>query len=278
MATATRVVTNHGMTATSSGCREMRRRWLTGLLALVLTSAAVGSAVADPIPGATYNGVAADGARIRLTVSSDGTLVDSYDITGVFGQEPGGGTCQFTAAGASAVWEGAPIVNTAFEYQLGDAILFQGTFPGGQASTGTFRLYDAASSQTPACDTGVVSWTATTTATPRGGPGGGLGGGPGSGGGSGHKRRFATRVTFRRASSKMLRGQIKSPARACRAGRTVILWRGKHRIGSTKAAAGGKFFFARTALVRGRTVRASTPARSVPAGACAAGSSTFIRG
>jgi hypothetical protein len=53
---------------------------------------------------------------------------------------------------------------------------------------------------------------------------------------------------------------------------------GKRRIGTTKSKAGGKFSFARTARIRGRAVRASAPAKNMPAGSCAAGSSTFIKG
>jgi hypothetical protein len=256
------------------------RTWLSGAVVLVLGCAiAAVPAAADPIAGATYRGVAADGATVELTVSSDGALVDSYVITGVNGQVSGGGTCMFVAEGQSGVWEGAPIANNAFAYQLRNQISFQGTFQGVKAASGTFRLYTPPTTSSPGCDTGMVNWTATTTAAPRGGSGGGGGGGSGGGtGGNGHKPTFTTRVTFRRASSKMLRGQLKSPKAACRAGRTVILWRGKHRIASTKSKAGGKFSFAAKASMRGRPVRASTPARSVSAGACAAGSSKFIKG
>lgn len=105
----------------------------------------------------------------------------------------------------------------------------------------------------------------------------GSGGGAGPGGG-GHTPKFATRVTFRKASCTLQRGQIKSSMGRCRAGRTVILWRGNRRIASTKSKAGGNFSFARTASVRGRAVRASTLARSMQAGACAAACSVFIKG
>jgi hypothetical protein len=251
------------------------RAWLSGAVVLVLGCAiAAVPAAADPIGGATYRGVAADGATVELTVSSDGTLVDSYVITGVNGQVPGGRTCMFVAEGQSGVWEGAPIDSNTFAYQLRNQILFEGTFRGAKAASGTFRLFTPATSSSPGCDTGMVNWTASTTATPRGGPGGSSG----TATGNGHKPTFSTRVTFRKASSKMLRGQLKSPNAACRARRTVILWRGKRRIGSTKSNARGKFSFARKASMHGRAVRASTAARSVQAGACAAGSSKFIKG
>jgi hypothetical protein len=258
----------------------MKGRALIVIVAVALVAAV--SAVpagADPIGGATYRGVAADGAMVQFTVSSDGTLVNSYAISGVNGQVPGGGTCQFVAEGQNGTWEGAPIANKAFGYQLRNQILFQGTFNGAQAASGIFQLYSPAGNGSPACDTGTVSWTATTTATPGGGPGGqGGGSGQGGNGGGGHKSIFLTRITFRKASTQLLLGQIKSSHGTCRAGRTVVLWMGRHRIASTKSKAGGKFSFARAARIRGRAVRASTPAKNMPAGSCAAGSSTFIKG
>ena len=120
-------------------------------LVLVLAGATTALAAAAPVPGATYNGDAADGAAVRLTVS------------------------------------------------------FQGMFNGAQTASGTFRFYDAPTSK-------------------------------------------------------------------------VILWRGDRRMASTKSKAGGRFSFPRTASIRGSFVRASTPAGNVKAGACAAGSSTFIKG
>jgi hypothetical protein len=209
---------------------------------------------------------------VTFTLSPDGTLVTSYRITGVVG-----GGCQFTGEGDSGVWPGAPVESGGFRYQLGDALVFQGTFTGAQVAAGTFDFHHDATSAAPSCDSGTVSWTATTATTPS--PGSGGGGGIGGGGvGGHHEPTFATRVTLRRASTTMLRGQIRSPNRACLAGRKVILWRGKHRIRTAKSNGRGKFTFARTASMRNRAIRASTPALTVRAGACAAGSSTFIRG
>jgi hypothetical protein len=76
----------------------------------------------------------------------------------------------------------------------------------------------------------------------------------------------------------MLTGRIASPVGACRAGRTVYLWRGSRRIASTTAKTAGKFSFPRSVKVRGRAVRASAPTHNVKTGVCAAGSSTFIKG
>ena len=227
-------------------------------------------------PGATYNGVAADGANVTFTVSSDGTIVDSYKVSDVVVAN----ACTFLAEGDSGVWPGAPIVNSTFEYTLADAVLFGGAFPGPQLVA--FRLYDAATNGRPACDTGTVSWTATTTATPPpsgSGNGNGSGNGKGTGSGSGGgAHRFASRVALRRLSPKLDGGRIISASSACRANRKVILWRGRRRIASTRSKAGGRFSFARSATVRHHSIRASVAARTVPAGICAAGSSTFIAG
>ena len=249
-----------------------RRHALLGAVAVgaVLALVAV-PAAADPVPGATYNGAAADGAAVRFTISPDGTLVDSYKITRAHGQN-----CEFVAEGDKGVWEGAPIVNNSFRYQLGDAIFFNGTFPGAQSASGTFRFYTHAINSTPACDTGTVSWTATTTATPPPRSGSGSSGTGGTGG-TGHTRTFATRVSLRKVSQRKLSGRISSSNRACRAGRTVILWRGSRRFVRTKSKRNGSFSFARTAKVRRRRVRASVLAMRLRTGTCVAGSSTFIK-
>lgn len=207
---------------------------------------------------------------MTFTVSSDGTIVTSYRITNVHADN-----CQFTAEGDQGVWEGAPIVNNAFQYTYYDAILFRGTFPGAQSASGQFRLYNHATSATAACDTGTVSWTATTATSPTGSSGTG---GPGRGTGpNAAKHHFATRVALRKLSTKRLGGRISSANKACRAGRTVILWRGSHRVASTKSKTDGSYSFVRSASVRGRRVRASSAVRTIRAGICAAGSSTFIR-
>jgi hypothetical protein len=239
-------------------------------------------ALADAIAGATYIGRTPSGARVQFTVSSDGTIVDSYSVTGLYGD-----TCLFQGEGDQAIWQGAPIVSGAFSYQLGDAIFFRGTFDGAQSASGTVRFYNHASSRTPACDTGTVSWKAATTASPPAPP---TGGGPdapppgtpnqghvppGSGNGSTQSRRtLATRVSLRRLSRTRIGGRLSSPDRSCRAGRTVFLLRGTRRIATTKTRRDGTFSFARSARVRGKSVRAMAPLRSGSTSICGAGSST----
>ncbi len=293
---------------------------------------AVAPAVADPVAGATYTGFATDTAKVTFTVSSDGTIVTSYSIAGIPGS-----TCDFEAGGPAGVWVGAPISDDAFAYTIGDTISFQGTFTGPQSATGTFRFTQPALGKAPACDSGTVSWTATTTAgggsggsgsggsggsgsggsgsggsggsgsggsgsggsggsgsggsgsggSGSGGSGSGGSGGSGSGGSGGsgsggstglhrHRRAFPTRVALRTLANTRLGGRIGSANAACRAARTVILWRDARRIGSTKSRRDGTYAFA--TVVNWRTARlwVSVTRRTVRAGVCAAGSSTFI--
>lgn len=247
------------------------RLLVTSVTSLCMTApAALGAA----IPGATYNGTAADGARVTFTVSPDGTIVDSYRISGVMANN-----CMFLGEGDQGVWPGAPIVAGMFEYHLYDAILFRGSFPGPQNASGTFRFDNHATPPAPACDTGEVSWTATTTATPpsTGTPGGQPGGGKLGGGTPPKKPTFVTRMQIRKRGSKLVVGQIRSSDAACRADRKVILWRGRRQFAATRSKADGTFAFKRSAKLRGHSVRASAPRQAIRAGICAAGSSTFVR-
>ena len=272
----------------------MSPRRLIGILAVVLAAAiAVASAAANPVPGATYTGVASDGAQVKFTVSPDGTLVTSMTLVNVQGD-----TCSFFTNDQSPGWPGAPIAQDAFDYRASSSgavvtrTKFQGAFPGAQSASGTFNIHQdstgppTSTSTSPACDTGTVSWTARTTSTPpapgSGAPGSGNGGsgGPGSGGsgpvGGGQHPTFVSRLRLRRLSRTRLGGRIRSPSGACRGRRTIILWRGSRRIASTTSNANGSFSFPRSAAVRGRRVRVSSPWLGVSGGTCAAASSTFI--
>ena len=232
------------------------------------------------IPGATYNAQLPDGGILSFTVSSDGTIVSSYQVTHI-----NGNNCVFTGGGDTVTggWPGAPIVGNSFSYVSPTLATFQGTFTGAQSAAGTIEFaHPAGPGGVPAaCDTGSVSWTATTTATPP--PGGGNGNGNSGGGGSGNhngnsgKHHFTTTVKFRRLSTKSDGGQVSSTG-ACRASRKVILWRGKRRLETTKTSKSGRFSFRRTAKLRGHSIRTSVTARTVGAGICMAGSSTFIAG
>jgi hypothetical protein len=243
----------------------MRRR-LTLTLALGLTLALPGAAIAgiDGIPGATYTGTASDGATITFTVSPDGTIVDQYSITGVSGAEPSGGTCQFTAAGDNGVWEGAPIEGNVFAYNLGDAIILDGSFTGPQAASGSFRLYDAAAGSDPSCDTGTVSWTATTSSPPRGGS-------PGS------KLTVLTTIVLHRRGSEKFVGSLRTSSGACRVKRRVSLVAGRKRLARMRTSRHGSFTFVLRKVPNKYTlIRASVSEVSTASVLCAPASSKFI--
>jgi hypothetical protein len=146
------------------------------------------AAWAAAVPGATYTGSASDGATLSLTVSSDGTVVDSYHVLGILGKDANGAQCQGTAAEVrDSIWPGAPITANSFQDLTLITFSFAGTFDGPQSASGTFNLNNLPSPGTngnpgsAGCTTGTVTWTATTSATPPGGGGPG-GGGPGGGG------------------------------------------------------------------------------------------------
>ncbi len=225
------------------------------------------------IPGATYAGTAAGGATISFTVASDATIVNSYKICGAQGRSSDGGSCQFLGAGDAGYWEGAPIVDDGFGYSVGPQNLLQGTFTGAQSASGTFRLYNPAAGPAPSCDTGTVSWTASTTASP---PSAG-----GSGGVSGHgkvqtKSVYGTRITVLEASAKQFDGRLVSPSRLCSARRVITDWVGVLRERTTRTRSNGTFTFPRTSSMGGQQVRTGVSALGTRSATCAAASSAFI--
>lgn len=220
------------------------------------------------IPGATYAGTTVKGGSVELAVSSDGTLVNSYRIQGLHGTYTTGGQCVFVAGGSPGVWEGAPIVNNAFKYDQGVGAEFQGSFTGPRSMAGTLSIYQPATSESPACSTGTITWTARTKASPTAGHAGGTR--------TPRKRIYATTVSLRKLSSAKLEGLIRSPNKRCRVHRPVTLWVGALRSGKTQSRANGGFRFVRTATLRGRDVRASVSSLKLASQSCSAASSTFI--
>jgi hypothetical protein len=241
---------------------------------------AVTSALGDEIPGATYTGTLPDGATVEFKVSADGSRLVAYRISDVQGD-----TCKFVAQGREGSWEGTPVTNHAFHYTLYvNSVDFQGRFDGAQSATGTFRLHnDAVEGVKPACDSGTVNWTATTASPSPSAPGSDEGGGPGTGGagypasGGTSRKSFHTSLTLRRKDRRTLAGRITSASSACRIRRRVVLKRGSRTIASAVSKADGSFRFARSNATRGRTVRASAPARSGSTATCNPGSSKPVR-
>lgn len=236
------------------------------LLVLLALFTPASRALAAPVPGASYHGVAADYAIVNFTVSSDGTSITSYSITNVRGN-----TCTFNGNGVAGSWAGTPIVGNAFDYQLGASLTFQGSFPGAQSASGTFAFQNAAvpSAYVKACDSGTVRWTATTTATP---PSGG-----GTGTGKPGPTKIPTHVSFRALSRTTLGGRIASTRRVCLAGRTLTLWRGRTRIARTRTTANGTYAFRRSTKLHGHSVHVDVAARTVAGTLCEAVASRTVR-
>jgi hypothetical protein len=254
------------------------RTLTTTILALALAALCFpGPASADPLAGATYRGTHSGGGTIELTLSADGRHVDSYVARDVRGD-----TCQFVAQGDAGEWPGATIDAGTFEYRLYDAILFRGTFPGRLTASGTLRLYNhAVPDGKPACDTGMLSWTATTTASGEPPPVDG-GAPPSTSGGIPpavvpKRRTVSTLVTLKRSRTKVS-GRLSAGDRSCLSGRTVTLKRGGKKLRTAKSRADGGFSFKRTAAMRNRSLRAFVSVRSGAAAICNAASSRTIRG
>src|SRR5262249_30478465 len=88
----------------------MRRALIAA--AVALGAAAPAFAFADG--GETvYSGTHAANGSIKLTVSADGARVVEYSIRPISGN-----TCTFVASGDEGVWDGVPIVDHRFSYQL----------------------------------------------------------------------------------------------------------------------------------------------------------------
>jgi hypothetical protein len=219
------------------------------LVAVAFAATAV-PALASPVSGATYNGRTADGAYVRFTVSANGKQVDSYEITGVVGD-----TCQFSAEGNAPAFPGAPIKGNAFTYGFDGAFSFSGKFNGAQSATGTYHFHRNAVGAQPACDSGVVSWTATAA-----------------------KTTIQTRVSLRKMALSRIGGQITAGRGTCTRSRTVTLWRGNKKIRSTRSGNGGSYWFARTAAVRGRRVHVTVATRMVTGAICSAATSKTVGG
>jgi hypothetical protein len=250
-------------------------RGLALSLPLLLALAAVAYANGAASPGATYTGTNG-GVAVTFTVSGDGTMVDSYSITGVIGHEPTGGTCQFVAHGAQGVWQGAPVNGRAFRYNLGAEILFRGEFTGPQTASGTFRLYYPPIGSTPACDTGWVAWTASTTAKPLGGStAGGTAGGETTNGRS-KTPTYLTWVSLKKVSANWLGGSVKAASGLCVNARTVYLMSGGKRVSKVRTNVHGTYRIPMGPQLRAARVRAAVPSRRTSRAICAAGSSKFL--
>ena len=137
-----------------SSLRVCRPRGLAILAALAGAALCAPSAHATHVAAATYSGTHAEGGSVTLTLTADGTAVDSYSLTNLPGTAPSG-TCTFTSAGST---QNIPIAAHAFDRTSVNGSFFRGTFAGTQAVSGTLREFFSGNG----CDSGSVSWSATT--------------------------------------------------------------------------------------------------------------------
>ena len=235
---------------------------------IVAVVAATSSASGNEIPGATYNGTTKDGATVKITLSPDGTKVDSYVIDGVRGD-----TCIFHAEGHPPEFKGAAISNHSFSYQWYYATDIRGTFSGAQSVTGWFRLYNpTVEGVKPACDTGEVQFTLTTTATP---PPGGSQPTETTPKRTAAVARYSTKLTLRRVG-KNLRGTLKSNGPGCEVGRVVRLYKRGRVVARTKSGKDGSFTFRRSKSLAHKRVQAKVPAKSSASAYCRAAASKML--
>jgi hypothetical protein len=138
------------------------------------------------IIGATYNGTVATGGTIQFTVTADGSAVTQITVQNLRGN---GCTLPSQTSPVKLAISGDP-----HGFSLVGQQSLTGTFHADQAAQGTLRYQ---SFGVGACDTGVVSWTATTTAIPpqRTAPNTQIRGGP-------PRSTRARSASFRLASSK----------------------------------------------------------------------------
>lgn len=114
-------------------------------------------ATAHHIKAAIYNGPHSGGGTISFTVTGDGSGISSVTATNVPGD-----SCTFEESSTEYATP-LPISNHAFSDPT-PPMSFSGSFPGVQTAQGTLRI----TSSNPPCDTGDVTWNATTTASPAG--------------------------------------------------------------------------------------------------------------
>jgi hypothetical protein len=136
-------------------------RRLPTFFALTIASVllAASPAAAFHIPSATYSGTHTGGGTVSFQVSADGSQIASWTVRNV----PGTPSCFWTEASPAPPFT-IPIVNQAFDDSYSDGSFFRGTFDAVRSASGTLRLNDPSGP----CDTGTVSWKATTTASPAG--------------------------------------------------------------------------------------------------------------
>jgi hypothetical protein len=138
---------------------------LTGMIDLQTAS--------GQVPGATYTGTTATGAEVEVVVRADGTALNSLRFGPRQGQPGTPGiespTCGVGQSFESQFGQGLPITNGSFTHTSSTFpppirydIIVNGTFSASQVS-GTIAMVFP---NDPNCNTGDISWSASTTAAP----------------------------------------------------------------------------------------------------------------
>jgi hypothetical protein len=124
-------------------------------VAILATASAIfaSHAFGHHINGATYNGTVTSGGTIQFTVTADGSAVTQITV-----QNLRGNGCTLPSQTSPVR---IPISGDPHGFSLVGQQSVTGTFHADQAAQGTLRYQSFGRG---ACDTGVVSWTATTTA------------------------------------------------------------------------------------------------------------------
>jgi hypothetical protein len=142
---------------------QKKRAWrLPGVLVVIALSQAlaVSPARANHIAGATYNGTHAQGGTVSFTVTPDGNGISNFNVGGPVQ----GDTCSFPDGSSTTYNQPLPITNHTFS-DTTPPLTENGSFPGPQSASGTFRI-KTSTFPGPSCDSGEVTWNATTTASP----------------------------------------------------------------------------------------------------------------
>jgi hypothetical protein len=101
---------------------------------------------------------------VSFTVTPDGSGISSFSVGGPVQ----GDTCSFPSGSSTTYNQPLPITNHTFS-DTHAPFTKSGSFPGPQSASGTFRI-KTSTYPGPSCDTGDVTWNATTTASPPQGP------------------------------------------------------------------------------------------------------------
>jgi hypothetical protein len=122
---------------------------------LVLALLVPAAAVAQPIPGASYEGPVSGGGKVEFRVALDGKFVTRFRAEDVPGT-----LCEVEFIEATPSGDGFPISSDSFEsLPLDLQFRFHGDFPALQQASGSLSIFSGG------CITGTKSWTASTTAT-----------------------------------------------------------------------------------------------------------------